>query len=135
MVGVISLFMLLIGSRINFRKGNILRKVSISFRFLNMVICKFLKYVFKIVWISLVSFLFLSALANLNILSLPFSWFGWGLSILMIFSKNQLFASLSLCIICCFYCTNFNPEFDDILTSSLVGCLFCSRVLCLLLSC
>ena len=75
-----------------------------------------------IFWISSVSvvispFSFLILL--IWILSLcPLVSLAKGLSILLIFSKNQLLVLLTLYGYLCFYLIDFSPEFDDFLLST-----------------
>lgn len=65
--------------------------------------------------------LFISDHVNLNVVFLPLIYLNKGLSIWLIFSKNQLFGSLILYIV--LYFIDFDPEFDYFLLSTLWVCL------------
>ena len=69
--------------------------------------------------ISLFSFLILL----ISIVSLcPLVSVAKGLSVLLIFSKNQLLVLLLKCSFCV-YLVDFSPEFDYLLSSTLLGCI------------
>ena len=96
---VIGLFNLLIWSWINFGKWCLSRKLSISFKFFNVVKYRFLKYELYFLHVCCYVPPFISDFVNLDILSA--FWLVWIKVCLFcwFFSKNQLFVSLFLCIV------------------------------------
>jgi hypothetical protein len=98
---VIGLFRWLISSWFNFLWLYASRNLSISRRLSSLLEYKFPKYSLMILWISLefvVMFPISPLILLLWIFSLCFVMLAKDLSVLLIFSKNQLFVSLILCI-------------------------------------
>jgi hypothetical protein len=101
---VIGLFSWLISSWLNFGLLYISRNLSISSRFSSLLAYKCSKYSLMVLWILLV-LVVMSPFSYLILLIWVFSLLCFvmlaeGLSILLIFSKSQLFVPLILCIAC-----------------------------------
>jgi hypothetical protein len=83
------------------------RNLSISSRFSNSFEYKFSKYSLMILWVSL-TFAVITLFSSLILLVWDFSHLllvrlAKGLLLLFIFSKNQLFVVLTICMIFCFF--------------------------------
>lgn len=99
-----------------------IKNLSISFRFFNLVEYRFWKsdlinynlYFLIICYVHL----FLWILVILIFSHCPFIILEKGLFISLIFSKNQLFISLTLCIIHFFSFIDFSPQFYYLLPSN-----------------
>ena len=113
---IIGLFNLLIWSWLNFGVQYLSRKLSISFKFYNLVEYRFLNYDLKSLWISPVSVV----ISSYSVLIL----FVWILTLCLLVSLDK---DTTLCLIdslncfLCFSFVDFNSQCDYFLSSCLPG--------------